>query len=153
VSTILTRAGAIDTHFIERHLPANREGGAMPLLPTASTRLRRRSTGTSAAAPWRVAVAGGILSGWRNSQGGRDVGYAIGGERLGRAVAESGVRSPPDARRAGRGVHGLSPGAIALEIDGVRRRFHAGRGGPPAGRSAARRRSSSRASRRASARS
>ena len=122
------RAGAIDTHFIDRHLPAAaREAAPDPaadrihsIVAALDAHQRRRAAGDSP-------LPESIPSGWRNVRWRmQDVAFLVGDQRVEvRYVAE------PDGRfmvECG-GHSGLvgcadwSPSAIALEIDGVRRRF------------------------------
>ncbi|MEO8604105.1 MAG: biotin carboxylase N-terminal domain-containing protein [bacterium] len=121
------RAGAIDTHFIERHLPAaNRQ----PRRDLATDRLhaiaealdgqqRRRAAGISP-------LPESIPSGWRNVRWRpQDVSYRLGGETIEvRYVAAPGGRFRMDWGDAASSVvlAEWTPDSIVLEVDGVRRR-------------------------------
>jgi acetyl-CoA carboxylase biotin carboxylase subunit len=120
-------AGDLDTHFIARHLPV---AGRQPTPDTARDRThaivaalyeheqRRRAGG-----PLPVSVP----SGWRNNRWrAQDVAYLIGGERIEvRYVAEADGRFLVDGGEAGNECRVLAAEArgLAVEIDGVRRRF------------------------------
>ncbi len=122
------RAGAIDTHFIDRHLPAaarevSRDAAVDRLhaiVAAIDGQQRRRAGGDSP-------LPESIPSGWRNSRWrAQDVSYAIGGERLEVGyVADGDGTFTVECGGSGSRVAGVawSPEAIALEIDGVRRRF------------------------------
>ncbi|MCC6763218.1 MAG: ATP-grasp domain-containing protein [Deltaproteobacteria bacterium] len=118
--------GALHTHFIEQHLPP--AARRTPRTP-AHDRIH-----AIAAALWEHARrrrAGGPLpeslpSGWRNSRWrAQDAAYLVGGEPVEvRYVAEPGDRfvlegDPPASAL----VHAVDGRGIAVEIDGVRRRF------------------------------
>jgi len=120
-------AGNIDTHFIDRHLPAERR---QPSRDVAIDRMhaiaaaidgheRRRAAGTSP-------LPESIPSGWRNARWrAQDVSYALGGETIEvKYVAAPGGRFQIDWGDAASSVvlSHWSPAAMALEIDGVRRR-------------------------------
>ncbi|MDX2169928.1 MAG: biotin/lipoyl-containing protein, partial [Deltaproteobacteria bacterium] len=121
------RAGAIDTHFIDRHLPlASRQ----PARDAATDRLhavaaaldaheRRRAAGDSP-------LPASIPSGWRNARWRpQDVSYRLGGEHIEvRYVAESGRRFLVECGGATSSawIAGWTPAAIDFELDGVRRR-------------------------------
>ena len=119
--------GTLDTHFIERHLPPEARRVARD---HATDRLH-----AIAAALYEHEVRRGtggplppsILPGWRNNRWRpQDVSYRVGGEAIEvRYVAAASGRfeveaagSASDARVSEVDVHGL-----ALELDGVRRRF------------------------------
>jgi acyl-CoA carboxylase subunit alpha len=120
-------AGAIDTHFIERHLPA--PARAAPRNATADRlhaivaaidghERRRRQCGPLPAS---------IPSGWRNNRWRpQDVTFRIGGESIEvRYVANPGGRFEVHAggEASATWVAAADDDAIELEVDAVRRRF------------------------------
>ena len=122
------RAGAIDTHFIDRHLPAAAREAAPDaaadrlhaIVAAIDGHQRRRAASDSP-------LPASIPSGWRNNRWRpQDVTYAIGGETLEvRYVAEAdGSFIVECGETGGRALcMQWSPDAMALELGGVRRRF------------------------------
>jgi propionyl-CoA carboxylase alpha chain len=127
------RAGVIDTHFIERHLP--------PEARRASVDPALRRTCAAAAALHEHALrraAGGPLppsipSGWRNNRWRpQDVPYAVDGDAVEvRYVAREGDRFDLEigGEKAEAWVAGTDADGISLELDSVLRRFEIGRDG------------------------
>ena len=122
------RAGAIDTHFIDRHLPPARRQPARDL---ATDRVHAIAAAIDGHQRRRAAAAGplpeSIPSGWRNVRWRpQDVSFRLGGETIEvRYVAAPGGRFQVDWGDAAASVvlAQWTPESIALEIDGVRRRF------------------------------
>jgi acetyl-CoA carboxylase biotin carboxylase subunit len=125
-------AGEIDTHFIERHLP--RAARRAPRDPEAD-RLHAIAAAIHACEGRRGSgpLPPSIPSGWRNSRWGpQRVRYRIAGEPFevgyteigpGRFEVEAGGLSSQVL------VLGGGAGGLALEVDGVRRRFSVARTG------------------------
>jgi propionyl-CoA carboxylase alpha chain len=119
--------GELDTHFIERHLPPEAR------LPPRDATVERAHAIVAALQEHEVRRrAGGPLppsipSGWRNSRWRpQSVTYRIGAEALEvRYVAEPGGRFTVEAGGATSSVllHESDARGLAVEIDGVRRRF------------------------------
>jgi acetyl-CoA carboxylase biotin carboxylase subunit len=122
------RAGAIDTHFIDRHLPAEaREAARDPdadrvhaIVAALDGHQRRRAAGGSP-------LPESLPSGWRNVRWrAQAVAFQVRDAPLEvRYVAEAdGSFMVECGGRSGRVLCAAwSPDAIALEVDGVRRRF------------------------------
>ncbi|MBX3027201.1 ATP-grasp domain-containing protein [bacterium] len=122
------RAGAIDTHFIDRHLPASAraprrdpQADRIHAIAAAIDGHQRRRRGGESPLP------ASLPSGWRNNRWRpQDVAFLCAGERLEvQYVAEAdGAFTVACGERGGRVLCAAwDPEAIALEIDGVRRRF------------------------------
>jgi len=122
------RAGAIDTHFIDRELPPEARGPAadprVDAIHAIAAALdgherRRRASGSP--------LPDGIPSGWRNNRWRpQDVVYRIGGETLAvEYVADGDGRFMVSCGEVSGRVEVMAWGddAIAIEIAGVRRRF------------------------------
>jgi acetyl-CoA carboxylase biotin carboxylase subunit len=121
------RAGAIDTHFIDRHLPiATRQPPRDPatdrlhaVAAALDAQQRRRGAGDSP-------LPASIPSGWRNARWRpQDVSYRLGGEVIEvRYVAEAGNRFLVECGGATSSawIASWTPTALDLELDGVRRR-------------------------------
>ncbi|MGD9762512.1 MAG: biotin carboxylase N-terminal domain-containing protein [Candidatus Binatia bacterium] len=122
------RAGAIDTHFIDRHLPAgarrapaDAEGARVHAIAAAIDAHERRRRADASPLP------SGIASGWRNNRWrAQDVHYRVDAQDLEvRYVARADARFAVEC--AGRAsdvrLADWTDTGIALEIDGVRRRF------------------------------
>jgi acetyl-CoA carboxylase biotin carboxylase subunit len=121
-------AGAIDTHFIDRHLPAPARAAVRDpavdrihaIAAAIDGHQRRRAAGDSPLPP-------SIPSGWRNNRWRpQDAVFLCGGERIEvQYVAEAdGSFTVACGERGGRVLClDWHPTAMALEIDGVRRRF------------------------------
>ena len=119
-------SGGTDTHFLERHSPA--ELGA-PTANAAAERLHAAAAALAAQAERRstAQVAFNIPSGWRNNpsqlqtakfageQGEIEVGYAFHRDRL---ELRAGGEEWPAAR-----LDSASAGSVRLEVDGVARTF------------------------------
>ncbi|MGH7790472.1 MAG: biotin carboxylase N-terminal domain-containing protein, partial [Candidatus Binatia bacterium] len=121
------RAGAIDTHFIERCLPADARVVARD---AAAARVHAIAAALFAHARRRAApgpLPASIPSGWRNNRWRpQDVSYRLGGETIDvRYVAQSGDRFTVEAGGSESHVHlaGATAHSLALEIDGLRRAF------------------------------
>ncbi|HSQ00270.1 MAG TPA: biotin/lipoyl-containing protein, partial [Candidatus Dormibacteraeota bacterium] len=122
------RAGAIDTHFIDRHLPAAAREAARDaeadrihaIAAAIDGHQRRRAAGGSP-------LPESSPSGWRNNRWRpQDVAFAIGEERIEvHYVAETDDSFTVACGERGGRVLCMqrSADAIVLEIDGVRRRF------------------------------
>ena len=122
------RAGAIDTHFIDRHLPAAAREAApdatadrVHAIAAAVHGHHRRRAGADSPLP------ASIPSGWRNVRWRpQEVTFQLRDERVEvRYAVESDGRFMVECGGHGGVVEcaAWSPGAITLEIDGVRRRF------------------------------
>jgi acetyl-CoA carboxylase biotin carboxylase subunit len=122
------RAGAIDTHFIDRELPAatrvvaaNTRADRIHAIAAALDGHQRRRRASDSPLP------DSIPSGWRNNRWRpQDVSYRVGGETLAvHYVADGDDRFTVRCGDEGGAVEVMawSDDAIAIEIDGVRRRF------------------------------
>ncbi|HLL85850.1 MAG TPA: biotin carboxylase N-terminal domain-containing protein [Thermoleophilaceae bacterium] len=126
-------AGETDTHFLERHPPA--ELGA-PLTDASGERLHAAAAALAGQAERRAyaPVLATVPSGYRNNPsqlqetvfegpcGALTVGYRLGGGgRLTLRVDGSELEDPV--------VHAAEPGGVDLEVGGVRRRYRVARAG------------------------
>jgi propionyl-CoA carboxylase alpha chain len=120
-------AGEIDTHFIDRNLPPETRvaprNAAVERIHAMVAALHEQEVRRRAGGP----LPPSIPSGWRNSRWRpQSVTYRIGDEPLEvRYVAEPGARFAVEAggQRSTAVLHGADARGVAVEVDGVRRRF------------------------------
>jgi propionyl-CoA carboxylase alpha chain len=118
-------AGEVDTGYLDRHDAA--QLGA-PRADAQTQRLHAVAAALTASAARRVAATPALPSGWRSvpSQLQRT---AYDGNTVGYAFRRSGVAIEVDGQPLELSVHALTPDAVELEADGVRRRIEVTRVG------------------------
>jgi acetyl/propionyl-CoA carboxylase alpha subunit len=124
-------AGRTDTHFLERHPPA---ALGAPLADAAATRLHAAAAALAAQAGRRAAarVLPGVPSGWRNNPSAlQSVVFESrhGPLAVGYRFAREGLRLEVEGERLPARLGRLTPEAVELEVEGVRRLYRVERVG------------------------